>query len=109
MPPDKFDELAAYEGSVIAERTKGERLRNAGTEAGHPGKRRHDSLCGRIGVERPCLVVVPCGVWHGVKNLSSEPAVMLNAVDEAYAYEQPDHWRLPMANPHIPFDFGTTS
>jgi hypothetical protein len=24
VPPDKFDELAAYDGSVIAERTKGE-------------------------------------------------------------------------------------
>lgn len=63
----------------------------------------------RLGVERPCLVVVPCGVWHGVQNLSAEPALLLNAVDEAYAYEHPDHWRLPPANPHIPFDFGTTN
>lgn len=63
----------------------------------------------RLGVERPCLVVVPCGVRHGVQNLSAEPAMMLNAVDEAYAYEHPDHWRLPAANPHIPFDFGTTN
>jgi len=62
----------------------------------------------RAGVERPTLVVVPSGVWHGVKNIGSEAAIVLNAVDEAYAYEQPDHWRLPAANPHIPFDFGET-
>ena len=63
--------------------------------------------CGslQIGVERPCLVVVPCGVWHGVKNISAQPAMMLNAVDAAYDYKQPDHWRLPQSNPHIPFDF----
>ena len=59
----------------------------------------------QIGVERPCLVVIPCGVWHGVKNISAQPAMMLNAVDAAYDYEQPDHWRLPQSNPHIPFDF----
>lgn len=59
----------------------------------------------QIGVERPCLVVIPCGVWHGVKNISAQPAMMLNAVDAAYDYKQPDHWRLPQSNPHIPFDF----
>jgi dTDP-4-dehydrorhamnose 3,5-epimerase len=61
----------------------------------------------RVGTERPALVVVPCGVWHGVKTLSSTPAMLLNAVDAAYAYEAPDHWRIPQHNPDIPFDFAT--
>lgn len=59
----------------------------------------------RVGTERPCLVVVPCGVWHGVKNIGSQPAILLNAVDEAYAYDAPDHWRIPRNDPQIPFDF----
>lgn len=59
----------------------------------------------RIGVQRPCLVIVPAGVWHGVKAISAEPAILLNAVDSAYAYEQPDHWRVPARNDDIPFDF----
>jgi dTDP-4-dehydrorhamnose 3,5-epimerase len=63
----------------------------------------------RFGIERPSLVVVPCGVWHGVKNLSAQSCILLNAVDEAYAYEAPDHWRLPQQNAEIPFDFDRMS
>lgn len=33
VPPDKFDELAAYDGSVIVERTKGELSARCGKEA----------------------------------------------------------------------------
>lgn len=60
----------------------------------------------RIGHERPALVVVPCGVWHGIKNLMQAPAILLNAVDEAYTYEEPDHWRVAPESGEIPFDFG---
>ena len=61
----------------------------------------------RTGTERPALVAIPPGVWHGVMNLShTSPAVFLNAVDHAYAYEAPDHWRIPAGSPDIPFDFG---
>jgi len=48
----------------------------------------------RIGTLRPTLIVVPPGVWHGVKNVGDEPAVMINMVDKAYNYEEPDHWNL---------------
>ena len=61
----------------------------------------------RVGLERPSLVVVPSGVWHGIKNISSQPAILLNAVDQAYAYEAPDHWRIPANDVQIPFDFRT--
>lgn len=59
----------------------------------------------RFGAVRPALLVVPPGVWHGVQNISSTPALLLNLVDQAYSYEDPDHWRLPLEAPEIPYRF----
>ena len=59
----------------------------------------------RFGVVRPALVVVPPRVWHGVENSGTNPAVLINAVNLAYQYEDPDHWRLPQNSPDIPFEF----
>ena len=56
-----------------------------------------------IGDRRPVLIVVPPGVWHGVKTVSATPALILNLVDRAYSYDAPDHWRLPADTEHIPF------
>lgn len=61
----------------------------------------------RFGTARPALVVVPPGVWHGVQNLGHEVASVLNVVDRAYAYEDPDHWRLPADTAQIPYRFQT--
>ena len=63
----------------------------------------------RFGSERPALVRVPPGVWHGVQNISGESASLLNLVDRAYRYEDPDHWRLPPDTPKIPYSFRTAS
>lgn len=59
----------------------------------------------RFGLERPALVVVPPGVWHGVQNLTKRTATLLNLADRAYQYEDPDHWRLPHDTDRIPFRF----
>jgi dTDP-4-dehydrorhamnose 3,5-epimerase len=59
----------------------------------------------RLGERRPGLVIVPPGVWHGVKNLQSSDGRILNLVDVAYEYEDPDHWRLPPDTPEIPYRF----
>jgi dTDP-4-dehydrorhamnose 3,5-epimerase len=59
----------------------------------------------RFGSLRPALVLLPPGVWHGIHNLAPEPSLILNLVDQAYRYEDPDHWRLPIKNPHIPYQF----
>jgi dTDP-4-dehydrorhamnose 3,5-epimerase len=56
-----------------------------------------------FGQERPLLVIVPPGVWHGVAGLGSLPSLLLNLVDRAYSYESPDHWRLPADSPLIPY------
>lgn len=59
----------------------------------------------KLGALRPALVVVPPQVWHGVQNIGSEPCCLLNLVDQAYCYEDPDHWRIPHDTPAIPFCF----
>lgn len=59
----------------------------------------------RFGTVRPALIVVPPHVWHGVENISAESSALLNLVDRAYDYDDPDHWRLPPDDPAIPFRF----
>lgn len=59
----------------------------------------------RFGTVRPALIIVPPRVWHGVQNLSAESSALLNLVDRAYDYDDPDHWRLPPDDPSIPFRF----
>ena len=59
----------------------------------------------RIGTVRPALLIIPPGVWHGAQNISQEPSCLINLVDRAYTYEDPDHWRLPIDTPKIPYSF----
>lgn len=59
----------------------------------------------RFGPQRPALVVVPPGVFHGVKALGSQPAMLVNMVDHAYQHDDPDHWRVPEESPEIPYRF----
>ena len=59
----------------------------------------------RFGAVRPALITVPPHVWHGVQNIAAETSVLTNIVDRAYAYDDPDHWRLAWDDPRIPFKF----
>jgi dTDP-4-dehydrorhamnose 3,5-epimerase-like enzyme len=63
----------------------------------------------RCGLARPTLILVPPGEWHGVHNIGHEPAILVNMVDRAYRYEDPDHWRLPADTGEIPYRFSTPS
>jgi dTDP-4-dehydrorhamnose 3,5-epimerase len=56
----------------------------------------------RLGERRPGLVLVPPDVWHGVQNVGTETATIVNLVDRAYDYDDPDHWRVPADHPDIP-------
>lgn len=56
----------------------------------------------RIGALRPVLVIVPPGVWHGLRNESGEPAGYINAIDELYEHDNPDNWRLSPRSVDIP-------
>lgn len=55
------------------------------------------------GDARPAFVVLPNGVWHGLQNLGSSDALVVNCPTKAYNYEDPDHYRLPFDSPEIPY------
>ena len=59
-----------------------------------------------VGDARPTFLVVPPGVWHGLQNLGSTDALMLNFPTCAYDYEDPDHYRLPFDTDEIPYSWG---
>ncbi len=64
-----------------------------------------------LGDARPAMVVIPIGVWHGLQNLGSSDALVLNLPSIAYDYKDPDHWRLPYDTDEIPYQWkggGTT-
>jgi dTDP-4-dehydrorhamnose 3,5-epimerase len=56
-----------------------------------------------VGDARPTFLVIPTGVWHGLQNLGSSDALMLNLPTQAYNYADPDHWRLPYDTDEIPY------
>ncbi len=58
----------------------------------------------RFGERRAGLVIVPAGVWHGLRNLQAAASVVVNLVDRSYDYTAPDHWRLPPDSPKIPYE-----
>jgi dTDP-4-dehydrorhamnose 3,5-epimerase len=59
----------------------------------------------KLGTARPGLLVVPPKIWHGIKNLADESSMIINLVDRAYSYEEPDHWRIDADSPEIPYRF----
>jgi dTDP-4-dehydrorhamnose 3,5-epimerase len=56
----------------------------------------------RIGAMRPIMVVVPPGVWHGLRNESGAPAGYINVTDQMYVHQHPDNWRLTPGARDIP-------
>jgi dTDP-4-dehydrorhamnose 3,5-epimerase len=56
-----------------------------------------------VGDARPAMIVLPIGIWHGLQNLGTIDALVLNFPTRAYVYEDPDHWRLPMDTDQIPY------
>ena len=58
-----------------------------------------------IGDTRPSLLVIPPGVWHGLQNLGSSEALVLNFPTKSYNYENPDHYRLPYDTSEIPYSW----
>lgn len=58
-----------------------------------------------VGDARPTFIVLPPGIWHGLQNLGSSDALVLNYPTDAYDYTDPDHWRLPYDTDQIPYTF----
>ena len=56
----------------------------------------------RMGAARPVLVIVPPGVWHGLRNESGAAAGYINVIDQLYSHERPDNWRATPRVTQIP-------
>jgi dTDP-4-dehydrorhamnose 3,5-epimerase len=56
-----------------------------------------------VGDARPTFLIIPTGVWHGLQNLGSSDALVLNFPTNAYDYGDPDHYRLPYDTTEIPY------
>ena len=56
----------------------------------------------RMGAACPVMVIVPSGVWHGLRNESGEAAGYLNIIDALYDHAAPDNWRLAPRATGIP-------
>lgn len=59
----------------------------------------------RFGEVRHAIVVVPPRVFHGVQAMTARPGTLINLVDRAYDYVDPDHYRLPLDSGEIPYRF----
>jgi len=58
-----------------------------------------------LGEKNPTLVSIPNGVWHGMKGIGMEPAMLVNCPSEAYNYEKPDEYRVDPHKNDIPYDW----
>lgn len=57
----------------------------------------------RVGERRPAAISIPPGVYHGIRNVGTTDALLINVVDAAYDYEDPDHYRVPADSADIPY------
>jgi dTDP-4-dehydrorhamnose 3,5-epimerase len=59
------------------------------------------SLMIRISPRRMRVVLVPCGVWHALKNESNEEGAYVVLTDRKYVHADPDDWRLKRDEPAL--------
>ncbi len=60
-----------------------------------------------LGERTPAVVLVPPGVWHGLKNVGESEAFVVNVVSEPHDRARPDEERAP-AHGALPFDWTRT-
>ncbi|HZZ83576.1 MAG TPA: dTDP-4-dehydrorhamnose 3,5-epimerase family protein [Anaeromyxobacteraceae bacterium] len=58
-----------------------------------------------LGDHNEQLVVIPPNVWHGFKNIGETESLIVNIVTKPYNYKEPDEYRLPAHENHIPYDW----
>jgi dTDP-4-dehydrorhamnose 3,5-epimerase len=59
----------------------------------------------KIGELRPMIVIIPPKIFHAIQNIFPQKSSLLNIVDKAYTYSDPDHWRLPPNVSSVPYKF----
>jgi dTDP-4-dehydrorhamnose 3,5-epimerase len=58
-----------------------------------------------LGEHKPCLVVIPAGVYHGWKCISEYEAYVINVPSEPYNRSNPDEFRVDPHSGEIPYDW----
>ena len=58
-----------------------------------------------MGEKNPILLVIPCGVLHGMKGIGTEPALLVNTPTEVYNYKTPDEYRVDPHTGGIPYSW----
>lgn len=58
-----------------------------------------------MGERNPILITIPPKVWHGMKGIGTEPAMLVNCPTEAYNYKEPDEVRCDPHENDIPYDW----
>lgn len=54
---------------------------------------------------RPTLIEIPPGIWHALKNMTTEEATFVTMNDQPFCYDDPDDWRLPVSDTNLPKPF----
>ena len=58
-----------------------------------------------MGDLKPCLVLIPPGVWHGFQAMGEQSAFLLHLNLTPYDFDNPDEERLAADDPTIPFEW----
>jgi len=58
-----------------------------------------------MGEKNPILITIPPKVWHGMKGIGTEPAMLVNCPTEPYNYKDPDEVRCDPHQNDIPYDW----
>jgi dTDP-4-dehydrorhamnose 3,5-epimerase len=58
-----------------------------------------------LGEHNQVLVQIPPNVWHGFKNVGETESIIVNVTTHPYNYKEPDEYRLPAHENHIPYDW----
>jgi dTDP-4-dehydrorhamnose 3,5-epimerase len=57
------------------------------------------------GEHKPCLIVIPAGVFHGWKCVGEHEAYVVNIPSQPYNREEPDEYRMDPHEGGIPYDW----
>jgi dTDP-4-dehydrorhamnose 3,5-epimerase len=57
------------------------------------------------GEHRPCLIIIPAGVFHGWKCVGEQEAYVINIPSQPYNRQEPDEYRVDPHGGSIPYDW----
>ncbi|ADK16810.1 dTDP-4-dehydrorhamnose 3,5-epimerase family protein [Clostridium ljungdahlii] len=58
-----------------------------------------------VGERNPLFILIPPGVYHGLKAIGTQPSITLGLPTELYKYDEPDEFRVHPHNDEIPYNW----